>query len=111
MQASLTVAINGAPDVSWKVFGTTSAALENMVRHQSPFGHLKGWKLAHFIVKAGDDFRMEALAMQVQCWGAVWRVSFGVWLVCFGCRMNCLIAFAFCCTREVHMLLTAWELI
>lgn len=49
----------------FKVFGTTSANLEDMVRHQSPFGHLKGWKLAHFIVKAGDDFRMEALAMQV----------------------------------------------
>lgn len=48
-----------------QVFGTTSVALERMVRHQSPFGHLKGWQLAHFIVKAGDDFRMEALAMQV----------------------------------------------
>ncbi|CAM9430624.1 unnamed protein product, partial [Hapterophycus canaliculatus] len=48
-----------------QVFGTSSADLERMVRHQSPFGHLKGWKLAHFIVKAGDDFRMEALAMQV----------------------------------------------
>ncbi|CAM9548682.1 unnamed protein product [Ectocarpus fasciculatus] len=48
-----------------QVFGTTSATLERMVRHQSPFGHLKGWKLAHFIVKSGDDFRMEALAMQV----------------------------------------------
>lgn len=36
-----------------------------MVRQQSPFGHLKGWRLAHFIVKAGDDFRMESLAMQV----------------------------------------------
>ncbi len=35
------------------------------MKHQSPFGHLKGWTLAHFIVKAGDDFRMEALAMQV----------------------------------------------
>ncbi|CAM9872439.1 unnamed protein product [Laminaria digitata] len=49
-----------------QVFGTTSVALERMVRHQSPFGHLKGWQLAHFIVKAGDDFRMEALAMQVK---------------------------------------------
>ena len=49
-------------------------ALENMVRHQSPFGHLKGWKLAHFIVKAGDDFRMEALAMQVLVgWGGASR--------------------------------------
>lgn len=43
-----------------------SDTLEQMVRQQSPFGHLKGWKLAHFIVKAGDDLRMEALAMQVR---------------------------------------------
>ncbi|CAM9270827.1 unnamed protein product [Ascophyllum nodosum] len=48
-----------------QVFGTPSVELEHMVRRQSPFGHLKGWKLAHFIVKAGEDFRMEALAMQV----------------------------------------------
>lgn len=62
----LPLTLPGAPDTCWQVFGTTSTALEKMVRHQSPFGHLKGWKLAHFIVKAGDDFRMEALAMQVR---------------------------------------------
>jgi phosphatidylinositol kinase/protein kinase (PI-3 family) len=31
----------------------------------SPYGHLKGWKLATFIVKAGDDVRQEHMAMQV----------------------------------------------
>lgn len=47
------------------MFGTNRDSLETVVRQHSPFGHLKGWKLAHFIVKAGDDCRMEALAMQV----------------------------------------------
>lgn len=49
-----------------KVFGVSSEALEQTMRRQSPFGHLKGWRLAHFIVKAEDDLRMEALAMQVK---------------------------------------------
>jgi phosphatidylinositol kinase/protein kinase (PI-3 family) len=34
-------------------------------RKMSPYGHLKGWKLATFIVKAGDDVRQEHMAMQV----------------------------------------------
>ncbi|CAM9139646.1 unnamed protein product [Choristocarpus tenellus] len=49
------------------VFGTLKKTQEHALRQQSPFGRLKGWNLAYFIVKAGDDMRQEALAMQVIC--------------------------------------------
>lgn len=29
------------------------------IRNDSPFGRLEGWRLASFIVKAGDDLRQE----------------------------------------------------
>ncbi|KAK4528619.1 hypothetical protein GAYE_SCF62G6564 [Galdieria yellowstonensis] len=35
------------------------------IRKASPFGHFAGWKLASFIVKAGDDLRQEQLAVQL----------------------------------------------
>eukprot|EP00871_Galdieria_phlegrea_P005170 jgi/Galph1/5654/GphlegSOOS_G4273.1 len=35
------------------------------IRKASPFGHFPGWKLASFIVKAGDDLRQEQLALQL----------------------------------------------
>ncbi|GJQ13773.1 hypothetical protein GpartN1_g5564.t1 [Galdieria partita] len=35
------------------------------IRKASPFGHFPGWKLASFIVKAGDDLRQEQLAVQL----------------------------------------------
>ncbi|GJD08326.1 Phosphatidylinositol 4-kinase [Galdieria sulphuraria] len=35
------------------------------IRKASPFGHFSGWKLASFIVKAGDDLRQEQLAVQL----------------------------------------------
>ncbi|KAG5192695.1 pi 4-kinase [Tribonema minus] len=47
------------------VFANVDEARTRMLRLNSPFGHLKGWKLSTFIVKAGDDVRQEALAMQV----------------------------------------------
>lgn len=35
------------------------------VRRTSPYGHIKGWRLASFILKAGEDIRREALVMQL----------------------------------------------
>lgn len=35
------------------------------IRDTSPFGHVKGWRLASFIMKAGEDIRKEALVMQI----------------------------------------------
>jgi len=35
------------------------------IRLASPFGKVKGWRLASFIMKAGEDIRKEALVMQV----------------------------------------------
>jgi hypothetical protein len=48
-----------------QVYGNLGDLRERIYRHSSPFGRLRGWKLASFIVKAGDDVRQEALAMQV----------------------------------------------
>ena len=36
-----------------------------LIKSSSVFGHLEGWKLKSFIVKAGDDLRKEILAMQI----------------------------------------------
>jgi len=48
-----------------KVFGRPwSVECEN-IRQQSPFSNIKGWKLASFIIKAGEDIRKEALVMQI----------------------------------------------
>lgn len=49
------------------VFERNEEKQTQQVRAMSPFGHLKGWQLNKFIVKAGDDIRQEALAMQVIC--------------------------------------------
>ena len=38
---------------------------QSLIRSASPFGHLQGWRLKSFIVKAGDDLRKEMLAMQI----------------------------------------------
>jgi len=35
------------------------------IRLTSPFGNVPGWRLASFIIKAGEDIRREALVMQV----------------------------------------------
>ena len=42
-----------------KVFGELWHWKEQRIRNGSPFGHLEGWRLASFIVKAGDDLRQE----------------------------------------------------
>lgn len=48
-----------------KVFGSPFSDKCKEIRSRSPFGHLKGWRLASFILKAGEDIRKEALVMQV----------------------------------------------
>ena len=47
------------------VFGLPWAETCEQVRQLSPYGNEKGWRLASFIMKAGEDIRREALVMQV----------------------------------------------
>jgi phosphatidylinositol 4-kinase len=35
------------------------------IRDASPYGHVKGWRLASFIMKAGEDIRRESFVMQI----------------------------------------------
>jgi len=35
------------------------------IRQASPYGNVEGWRLASFIMKAGEDIRREALVMQI----------------------------------------------
>ncbi|GFH50547.1 hypothetical protein CTEN210_07023 [Chaetoceros tenuissimus] len=48
-----------------RVYGKPWAEICEEVRNSSVFGQLRGWKLASFIMKAGEDIRREALVMQV----------------------------------------------
>jgi phosphatidylinositol 4-kinase A len=48
-----------------QVFGQPWADKCEEIRQASPFGEVKGWRLASFIMKAGEDIRQEALAMQI----------------------------------------------
>lgn len=48
-----------------RVFGFPWAITCEQVRQLSPYGNVKGWRLASFIMKAGEDIRKEALVMQV----------------------------------------------
>lgn len=48
-----------------RVFGEPWKDVCDKVRSTSPFGHVKGWRLASFILKAGEDIRREALVMQM----------------------------------------------
>mmetsp|Transcript_13241 Transcript_13241/g.19108 ORF Transcript_13241/g.19108 Transcript_13241/m.19108 type:complete len:1142 (-) Transcript_13241:39-3464(-) len=47
------------------VFGQKWEEKCEQVREASPYGNVKGWRLASFIMKAGEDIRKEALVMQV----------------------------------------------
>ncbi|CAM9792626.1 unnamed protein product, partial [Phaeothamnion confervicola] len=62
--------------------GGGSRGCARVFRASSPFGRLKGWRLATFIVKAGDDVRQEALAMQVitLCHHIFQREGLSLWL-------------------------------
>ncbi len=48
-----------------RVFGIPWADTCEKVRQTSPYGGVRGWRLASFIMKAGEDIRREALVMQV----------------------------------------------
>lgn len=48
-----------------KVFGQPWAEKCEEIRQSSPFGKTEGWRLASFIMKAGEDIRREAFVMQV----------------------------------------------
>ena len=47
------------------VFGKPWAETCEEIRRTSPYGNVDGWRLASFIMKAGEDIRREALVMQV----------------------------------------------
>lgn len=47
------------------VFGKPWLETCDEIRRTSPFGHVNGWRLASFIMKAGEDIRTEALVMQI----------------------------------------------
>jgi phosphatidylinositol kinase/protein kinase (PI-3 family) len=48
-----------------KVFGQPWTEKCEEIRQASPYGKVQGWRLASFIVKAGEDIRREALVMQI----------------------------------------------
>ncbi|KAL7556800.1 hypothetical protein ACA910_005237 [Epithemia clementina (nom. ined.)] len=47
------------------VFGVPWAERCMEIKQTSPFGKVDGWRLASFIMKAGEDIRKEALVMQI----------------------------------------------
>lgn len=47
------------------IFSETSRQQDERVRRQSPFGHLRTWRLIKVIVKSNDDVRQEQFAMQL----------------------------------------------
>lgn len=53
------------PDLLDTIFGIPWAQKCQQIRQSSPYGKVKGWRLASFIMKAGEDIRREALVMQV----------------------------------------------
>mmetsp|Transcript_32921 Transcript_32921/g.79644 ORF Transcript_32921/g.79644 Transcript_32921/m.79644 type:complete len:951 (+) Transcript_32921:207-3059(+) len=48
-----------------QVFGQKWEKKCHEIKQASPFGKTKGWRLASFIMKAGEDIRREALVMQI----------------------------------------------
>lgn len=48
-----------------QVFGQAWEKKCDEIKQASPFGKTKGWRLASFIMKAGEDIRREALVMQI----------------------------------------------
>ena len=47
------------------IFLETSKEQDERVKKNSPFGHLKTWRLIKIIVKSNDDVRQEQFAMQL----------------------------------------------
>ena len=48
-----------------RVFGKPWNSEVEAIRQQSPYRDVQGWRLASFIIKAGEDIRKEALVMQI----------------------------------------------
>jgi phosphatidylinositol kinase/protein kinase (PI-3 family) len=48
-----------------KVFGQAWVEKCEEIRQASPYGKVQGWRLASFIMKAGEDIRRESLVMQI----------------------------------------------
>jgi phosphatidylinositol 4-kinase len=48
-----------------RIFGQPWKEKCEEIRQASPYGKVEGWRLASFIVKAGEDIRREALVMQI----------------------------------------------
>ena len=48
-----------------RVFGQALDEKCEEIRQASPYGKVEGWRLASFIMKAGEDIRREALVMQI----------------------------------------------
>lgn len=57
--------VSTGSDLLERVYGQPWADKCREIREKSPFGHVDGWRLASFIMKAGEDIRREALVMQV----------------------------------------------
>lgn len=58
-------ALTEGEDLLDRIFGQPWKEVCDDVRRTSPYGHVKGWRLASFILKAGEDIRREALVMQM----------------------------------------------
>uniref|UniRef100_A0A7S4ATB5 PI3K/PI4K catalytic domain-containing protein n=1 Tax=Pseudo-nitzschia australis TaxID=44445 RepID=A0A7S4ATB5_9STRA len=48
-----------------RIFGQPLTENCEEIRQASPYGKVEGWRLASFIMKAGEDIRREALVMQI----------------------------------------------
>jgi len=48
-----------------RIFGQPLDEVCEEIRQASPYGNVDGWRLASFIMKAGEDIRREALVMQI----------------------------------------------
>eukprot|EP00535_Pseudo-nitzschia_heimii_P010573 CAMPEP_0197175596 /NCGR_PEP_ID=MMETSP1423-20130617/1769_1 /TAXON_ID=476441 /ORGANISM="Pseudo-nitzschia heimii, Strain UNC1101" /LENGTH=960 /DNA_ID=CAMNT_0042624785 /DNA_START=136 /DNA_END=3015 /DNA_ORIENTATION=+ len=48
-----------------KIYGQPLYEKCEEIRQASPYGKVEGWRLASFIMKAGEDIRREALVMQI----------------------------------------------
>lgn len=55
-----------------RVYGSPWSDTCEKIRQMSPYGKVKGWRLASFILKAGEDIRREALVMQVISKMKIW---------------------------------------
>lgn len=60
-----TPSLSMGPHLLNKVFGRPWADECESIRKQSPYRNVKGWRLASYIIKAGEDIRKEALVMQI----------------------------------------------